>query len=93
MRSSTRTAPAKSRPPKAQERLLLEPAVVATEEVKQVAQQRAQAARDYLRDRRRIANELTGARRVDYGKPATGTTGFFTLGLRSAALRAAPVPR
>lgn len=44
-------------PPEELERLLLEHAAVATEEVKQVAQQRAQAARDYLRDQRGIANE------------------------------------
>ncbi|MCX7230307.1 MAG: DUF748 domain-containing protein [Burkholderiales bacterium] len=44
-------------PPEALERLLLEHAAVATEEVKQVAQQRAQAARDYLRDQRGIPNE------------------------------------
>lgn len=44
-------------PPEALERLLLEHAAVATEEVKQVAQQRAQSARDYLRDQRGIANE------------------------------------
>jgi uncharacterized protein involved in outer membrane biogenesis len=44
-------------PPEELERLLLEHAAVATEEVKQVAQQRAQAARDYLRDQRGIPNE------------------------------------
>ena len=44
-------------PPEELERLLLEHVAVATEEVKQVAQQRAQAARDYLRDQRGIPNE------------------------------------
>jgi hypothetical protein len=39
------------------ERQLREHAQVATEEVKQIGQQRAQAARDYLRDTRSISNE------------------------------------
>ena len=39
------------------ERQLLAAAPIATEEVKQVAQQRAQAALDYLRERRKVADE------------------------------------
>ncbi len=39
------------------ERQLLAASPIATEEVKQVAQQRAQAARDYLRDRRKVPDE------------------------------------
>ena len=44
-------------PPEELERRLLERVAVATEEVKQVAQQRAQVARDYLRDQRGVPND------------------------------------
>jgi hypothetical protein len=48
---------AKTPAPEDIERLLAEHAPVATEEVKQIAQQRAQAARDFLRDHNGISNE------------------------------------
>jgi hypothetical protein len=43
--------------PEELERQLLAASPVATEEVRQIAQQRAQAARDYLRDRRKVPDE------------------------------------
>jgi hypothetical protein len=47
----------KAPPPDAIEQALLAHEPVAAESVRQLAQQRAQAARDYLRDARGIANE------------------------------------
>jgi hypothetical protein len=69
-------------PPEELERLLLERAAIATEEVKQVAQQRAQVARDYLRDRRGISNErlyLLAPRIADDGGTLPPRRADFTL--------------
>jgi len=69
-------------PPEEIERLLLERAAVATEEVKQVAQQRAQVARDYLRDQRGIPNErlyLLAPRIADEGGTLPPRRTDFTL--------------
>jgi hypothetical protein len=48
---------AKAPPPDELEARLLERTALATDDLRQVAQQRAQAARDHLRDRKGIANE------------------------------------
>jgi uncharacterized protein involved in outer membrane biogenesis len=51
------SASGKAPSPDELERQLLAASPVATEEVKQIAQRRAQAARDYLRDARKVADE------------------------------------
>jgi outer membrane protein OmpA-like peptidoglycan-associated protein len=64
------------------ERLLLEHTAVGTEEVKQIAQQRAQVARDYLRDRRGIPGErlyLLAPRVAAPGDPLSPRRADFTV--------------
>jgi outer membrane protein OmpA-like peptidoglycan-associated protein len=64
------------------ERVLLEQAPIATEEVKQVAQARAQSARDYLRDTRGISNErlyLLAPRIAETGDPLPPRRADFTV--------------
>ena len=69
-------------PPDELERVLLAQAPVATEEVKQVAQARAQSARDYLRDQRGISNErlyLLAPRIAETGDPLPPRRADFTV--------------